>query len=349
VLTGNQYHVYVDGVPGGYGTFSGTPINLSINNFFIDSTTAAGDLNTVISVANMATYNYALTDQQLSGHYQRGIGHSGEMDTTRALRLLNYYWSSTVISGVAQTNMSNQVGTISTQAATPPSLLQDLQDITTTGDGFLWVDSYGVVHVDSRETRYTAPRSAASQFTFSDNPTDIAAGAIVYEDLQYDYDPTYVYSQAQFTVDGTNDVVTVTNQTSATNYGQRILSQTVYVPDDWEALQAANFAVQRYAAPAGAAGSATAYRINTLRINPATNPALWQAALSLDIDDRITVTKKTAAGTVITGDYYIEQVQHNVDIGSSQWTVNYQLSPVWNPNPFIIGQSILGGGATWVY
>lgn len=359
VLTGNQYHVYVDGVSGGYGTFSGTPINLSINNFFIDATTAGGDPNTVIAVANMATYNYALTDQQLSGHYQRGIGHSGEMDTTRALRLLNYYWSSTVSSGVAQTNMSsdyyyytNQVGTISTQAATPPSLLQDLQDITTTGDGFLWVDSYGVVHVDSRETRYTAPQSAASQFTFSDNPTDIAAGAIVYEDLQYDYDPTYVYSQAQFTVDGTNDVVTVTNQTSATNYGQRILSQTVYVPDDWEALQAANFAVQRYAAPAGAPGSATAYRISSLRINPATNPALWQAALSLDVDDRITVTKKTAAGTVISGDYYIEQVNHNADVASGQWTVNYQLSPVWNKQAWVLGDSVngvLGTTTTVVY
>jgi hypothetical protein len=174
----------------------------------------------------------------------------------------------------------------------------------------------------------------------------------VYEDLQYDYDPTYVYSQAQLTVDGTNDVVTVNNATSATNYGQRILSKTMYVPDDWEALQAANFYTARYAAPAGAPGSSTPYRINKMTINPAANPTLWQAALSLGVDDRITVTKKTAAGTIITGDYYIEQVQHNVDVASSKWTVNYQLSPVWNKQAWLLGDStngVLGSTTTVVY
>jgi hypothetical protein len=356
VLTGTQYHFYVDKTSGGFGTMTGTPLNLSVNNFFIDATTYFGDLSTVVAVSNMATYNYALTDAQLAKHYLRGSGNAGEADMARCLRMIDLYWSPATTIGTGEATMSadyyyftNQVATISTSASTPPSLLQDLQDITATGDGFLWCDAYGIVHVDSRETRYTQASSASSQFTFSDNPTDIAAGALVYEDLAYDYDPTYVYSQAQLTVDGTNDVVTVTNSTSVTNYNQRILSKTMYMPDDWQVLQAANFYTQRYAAPAGAPGSSIPYRINKMTINPAANPALWQAALSLGVDDRITVTKKTAAGTIITGDYYIEQVTHNADVASGQWKVNYQLSPVWNPNPFIIGQSILGGGATWVY
>lgn len=358
VLPGsNNVHLYADGVGGGIGTFSGgTPLMLALNNIFIESTTYFLDPQTVVSVANVATYNTALSDAKLANHYQRGIGHLGETDMARCLRMLDQYWSPAVITGNPQATLSadyyyftNQVATISTSASTPPSLLQDLQDITNTGDGFLWVDPYGIVHVDSRETRYTQPQSATSQFTFSDNPTDIAGGALVYTDLQYDYDPTYVYSQAQLTCDGTNDVITVVNSASATAYGQRILSKTSYFPDDWQTLQAANFYTTRYAAPAGSPGSSTPYRISSMKLAPATNPALWHAVLTLGVDDRITVTKKTAAGTVITGDYYIEQVSHNVDIASANWEVSYQLSPVWNPNPFMIGTSVLGGGATIIY
>lgn len=357
VLPGSSgFHFWGDGVGGGVGTMSGTPFALALNNFFIDATTYFGDLSTVISVANVATYNYALTDTQLSNHYQRGIGHLGETDMARCLRMLDQYWSPATLIGTPQATLSADfyyftvtTATITTSASTPPSLLQDLQDITNTGSGFLWADAYGIVHVDSRETRYTQAQSATAQFVFSDNPTDIAGGALPYEDLAYDYDPTYVYSEAQLSCDGTGDVVTVTNSTSVTNYNQRILSQTMYFPDDWQTLQAANFLTGRYAAPAGAPGSSIPYRITKLTINPAANPALWQAVLTLDVDYRITVTKKTAAGTIITGDYYIEQVKHRADVATAQWKVDYQLSPVWNPTPFIVGQSLLGSGATYVY
>lgn len=333
--------------------------SVPINNLFIEATTVDGDPASTVAVANWALYPFALSAGQQFAHYQRGIGHAGETDTARCLRLLDQYWSTAVIVGNPQATLSadyyyytNQVATISTSAATPPSLLQDLQDVTSTGDGLLWCDAYGMVRVDSRETRYTAPRSAAPRFAFSDIAADIAGGALVYEDIDYEYDPTYVYSQAQLTVDGTNDVVTVVNSTSATNYGQRILSKTMYMPDDWQVLQAANFYTARYSAPAGAPGSTTPYRINSLVINPASNPALWQAALTLDIGDRITVTKKTTAGTVITGDYYIEQVAHSGDIENSTWTVTYQLSPVWNKQAWILGDStngVLGTTTTVVY
>lgn len=356
----NKIGFTVNQVAGGLVTMASTPsVAYPINNLFATATTGGGDLAATVSLANWALYSYPLTVKQQLAHYNRGIGYLGETDMARCLRLLDQYWSPATLVGTPQATMSadfyyytNQVATISTTASTPPSLLQDLQDITATGDGFLWVDAYGIVHVDSRETRYTATQSATSQFTFSDNPTDIAGGALVYEDVQYDYDPTYVYSQAQLTVDGTNDVVTVTNATSATNYGQRILSKTMYMPDDWQVLQAADFYTARYATPAGAPGSTTAYRINSLRINPATNPALWQAALSLDVDDRITVTKKTAAGTVITGDYYIEQVKPTAVVATAEWTVTYQLSPVWNKQAWVLGDStngVLGTTTTVVY
>lgn len=360
MLSGSNVYISVDGAPPGSAGLGFTPTaGLSINNFFIDTTTYFGDLLSQVSVTNMALYQGMLTNTQLSNHYQRGIGHLGEGDMARCLRMLNQYWSTAVLGGTNQATMSadfyyytNSVATISTTAASQPSLLQDLQDITSTGDGFLWCDAYGIVHVDSRETRYTATQSSAPQFTFSDNPIDIAAGALVYTDLAYDYDPTYVYSQAQLTVDGTNDVVTVTNTTSATNYGQRILSKTMYMPDDWQTLQAANFYTQRYSAPAGAPGSTTPFRIASLKLAPATNPTLWQAALSLDVDDRITVTKKTSVGTVITGDYYIEQVSHSVDIATATWEVTYQLSPVWNSHAGIISDptyGVLGSTTTVVY
>jgi hypothetical protein len=83
-------------------------------------------------------------------------------------------------------------------------------------------------------------------------------------------------------------------------------------------------------------------RISKITINPAQNPNLWQAALSLDIGHRITVKRRTAAGTTMTGDYYIEQVSHNVNAAASTWTTDYQLSPVWNPQAWKLGDATLG-------
>lgn len=345
VLPGsNKWRTNVDGSIGTLLSMASTPPTAKLDNLFQIVNTYYGDAISTTAVANLAIYPIPLSAAQVTAHYQRGIGYLGEKSGTRALRLLTRYWSTAVIADTGVTSMAADF------SYDGRAMLDVLQEIADTENGLVWADAAGRVHQDSRETRYTATTSATSQFTFGENT---AGGELPYETLAYDYDPTYVYSQANITSGGTGtQLAPVINTTSQTAYGQRILSKTLQTQNDWDAGQAAQFYVGRYAKPAGAPGTGVPPRITGMTINPAANPNLWQAALSLDIGWRVTVKRRTSAGVTITGDYYIEKIDHAVDGDAATWTVSYQLSPVFVPQVWILGDAtngVLGSTTVAVY
>lgn len=327
------------------GTYNvSSPPSMKIDNIYAYVNTFYGDVISTSSFANAAIYNYVLSSTQIAAHYQRGIGYFGEMSGARALRLLTKYWSTNVVTDTGKSSMAADF------SYNGRNMLEVLQEIADTEAGLVWVDSAGAVHQDSRETRYVATTSATSQFTFGENT---AGGELPYLELDYDYDPTYVFSEADFTSGGTGtQIPPVVNATSQTAYGQRILSKTLQMAVDWDVQQAAQFYVQRYAKPAGTPGSGTAPRISKMTIDPASNPNLWAAVLDLDVDNRVTVKRRTSAGVTVSGDYYIEQINHNVNAEASTWTVDYQLSPVFVSQVWILGdatKSVLGTTTVCVY
>jgi hypothetical protein len=289
-------------------------------------------------VANVAAYATALPSAQLNNHYRRGIGYLGELSGTRVSRLLTQYWSSTFTVDTGKVPMAADFGYNGRQ------LLSVLQDITDTEGGLLWADAGGTVHADARDTRYV--NSATSRYTFGE-----ASGELPYADLEYDYDPTYVYSEADLTA-ASGTLYKTVNSTSQAAYGQRILSKSMFMANDWDVGQAATFYAQRYAKPPGAPGTNTAPRIAKFTIEPGFNPALFDAALTLDIGHRVTVKRRTSAGVTMTGDYYVEQISHKVDADTSAWAVDYQLSPVFVPQVWKLGDAtngVLGSTTTCVY
>lgn len=327
----NGWRGYRDGVLTS-GTYASTPPPMKIDNIYQYVNTFYGDLISTAAFANGALYNFALSPAQVLAHYRRGIGYLGEKSGARALRLLTQYWSTAVVADTGVTSMAPDF------SYNGRSMLDVLQEIADTEGGLVWVDTAGVVHQDSRETRYTAATSTTSQFTFGENA---AGGELPYDDLKYDYDPTYVYSQANFTAGGSGtQLPPVVNATTQAAVGQRVLSKTLQMQNDWDVQQAANFYAQRYAKPAGAPGTGTPPRIAGMTINPSANPDLWTAALSLDVGWRVTVKRRTAAGVTISGDYYIEQVNHSNN--GSKWTVTYQLSPVFVSQPWVLGDAVKG-------
>jgi hypothetical protein len=325
------------------GTYSNpTPPPMKIDNLYHYVNTFYGDVISTASFANVALYNFALSPAQIAAHYQRGIGYLGEKSGVRALRLLTQYWSTNVITDTGVTSMATDF------SYNGRSMLDVLQEIADTEAGLVWVDTGGFVHQDSRETRYTAATSTTSQFTFGEN---VAGGELPYTDLKYDYDPTYVYSQANFTAGGSGtQLPPVINATTQAAVGQRVLPKTLQMAVDWDVLEAAKFYVARYAKPAGAPGTGTAPRIAGMTIDPSSNPALWSAALALDVGWRVTVKRRTAAGVTISGDYFIEQVNHSNN--GDKWTVQYQLSPVFVPQAWVLGDAtkgVLGTTTVCVY
>lgn len=326
-----------------WGTVSGggIPPGQILNNFYASSSTYFGDIFTNISVGNVGFYNnLQLTQTQITNHYQRGIGYLGELSGTRAARILNKYWSTNIIAATGHTQMSSDFHydpVVSPgQPASPMSVLSALQEIASTESGLIWADARGIVNFDARDTRYLNAKTP--QYVFGENTS---GGELPYEDIDYDFDPSYVYSEADLTA-ASGAVYTSVNAASQTAYGQRILSQQMYMANDWDVQQAANFFSQRYAVPPGGNGSTAPLRINRLTINPGSNPDLWAAALALDIGERVTVKRRTSPGITITGDYYIEQVSHAIDGDTASWVVDYQLSPVFNPTVWILGDATYG-------
>lgn len=316
------------------GTYNvSNPPAMKIDNIYEYVNTFYGDTISTASFANGALYNFALTPAQITNHYQRGIGYLGELSGARALRLLTKYWSTNVVTDAGKTLMAPDF------SYSGRGMLDVLQEIADTENGLVWVDADGQVHQDSRETRYTATTSITSQFTFGENS---GAGELPYVELEYDFDPTYVYSEADLTAGGSgNQLPPVVNATSQTAYGQRILSKTLQMQNDWDVNQAGLFYVQRYAKPAGAAGTGVPPRISKMTLNPAANPALFAAVLSMDIGTRITVKRRTSAVT-ISGDYYVEQINHDASGDASSWKTDLQLSPVFVSQPWILGDAVKG-------
>lgn len=321
----NHIQSIVDGVFGGIATLSSTPSpGVGLNMFFCEATTYFSDPQTTLAIANMAVYPTALSDTQITTHYQRGIGYQAEASGARVSRLLAKYWggSSTVDTGYVKLAPDYAYNT--------RMMLDILQEISETERGLLFVTAGGTVRFEDRSARY---QNQTALWILGENPPGASPTEYPYEGYKDDFDPTYVFSQANLSRPGNSNFAPIVNATTQGDVGQRVLTQTLQVNTDFDLTQAGIFYTTRYAT--------AKQRIEKLTLHPAANPALWPLALSLEISQRVTV-KRRVGGIETTAPYYVEQVSHSIDANSSEWVVDVQLSPVFVPNAWVLGNATYG-------
>lgn len=311
----------VDNLVSGVTTIS-TSQSVMLDNFYVNAQAFWTNPITEVSVARMATYPVALSDAQLLNHYQRGIGYLGELTLDRASRVLSQYWA-----GAFTTTSSGVVPMAPDYSYNGRAVLDVLQEITVTDNGLVYVTGAGQVVVEGRDDRY---RKQTAQWVFGER-TDL--GEKPYTNLAYDYDPTYLYAEAQINRPG-GPVYSVVNQNALAAYGQRVFTRTLQAATDWEAQQAAAAFARRY-------GEAR-LRVQSITLDPSSNPDLWPVALGVEVSQRVTVNRRTGAGVTVTGDYFVEKVSHAVDSDSFKWTVTLQLSPVFVDTAWILGDPVYG-------
>jgi len=292
-----------------------------INNVHFDVTTDLGCDLSQMSLYGFALYTRDIGSTVRQNHYLRGTGYKTEMSGARVSRLLGIYWlgGSTVATGYAK-----MAEDFSYNTRTMLDVLEEIQD---TERGLLFADVNGNVVFQDRTTRYN---SKTSLWTLGENA---AGGELPYVDYQADFDPTYTFTQANLTRPGNSTFAPIINTTTQALYGQRILTQTVQVCTDFDLTQAAIFYLARYGTPKP--------RIAKLTLNPAANPSLWPMVLGLEISQRITVKRRSDSLTT-SNDYYVEQITHNVNSDAGTWTVDLQLSPVFNPTAWFLGDATYG-------
>ncbi|MGH7743618.1 MAG: hypothetical protein ACREQ5_02180 [Candidatus Dormibacteria bacterium] len=326
MLTGsNSIASFIDGVGGSPASMSITASTaVLLNNFFVDATTIFGDPVSTIAVANWAAYPFVLSQAQITAHYQRGIGYQGEVSGTRVSRLLTKYWGGPMNIAAGKRQLAPDY-TYDTRF-----MLDVLQEIQETERGLIYADRAGTVVFEDSGSRYS---NQTALWIFGENPTGAASNEYPYSEYKGDYDPTYTFSQTNLSRPGNSTFPPQINSQAATDYGQRILTQTVQVNTDFDLMQASTFYLARYALPK--------VRIETLTLNPAGNSALWSVILGLEISQRDTV-KRRAGGLTTSNDYYIEQINHKINADSGEWTVDLQCSPVFVPTAWVLGDPVYG-------
>lgn len=317
---------YVDGVPDGPPSTiqtAPTPFVL-VNNFFMDLSTYSGDPISTAAFANFAAFPYALNASQVAAHYSRGTGYINELPGARVARLLGQYWKGGQIVAPGILKLAPDHG------YNGRMMLDVLQEIQESERGLVYVDRSGNVVFEDRGTRYN---SQSPLWVFGENPAGASPAEYPYQNYVGDFDPTYTFSQANLTRPGNGNYPPRVNAQAQADFGQRILTQTLQANTDFDLQQAGIFYTSRYAAPK--------VRIQTITLNPAANPALWPLVLSLEISQRVTV-KRRSGGLTTSNDYYIESIAHKVNADAGTWTVDLEMSPVFVPTAWVLGDPTYG-------
>lgn len=349
-----QWHYYVfgffatSGVPQLALTYDGlesdytgptTPINYGYTNLHHEAYTNYGDAQSQVSIARFGVYNRDIGTTACLNHYQRGVGYINEITGARVGRLLTQYWGgpTTVAGGTMGLSPDfnyDPTGTGS-QARVMLDVLQEIQD---SERGLVYASAAGVVVFEDRVSRFVAGQ--VSLGVFGENT---AGGEFPYSDYADDNDPTFTFSQANLTRPANTNFAPMVNPTTQAKYGQRVVTQTVQCNTDEDLTQAGLFYINQYAVPQK--------RVSKLTLNPAGNPTLWIVVLGLELSQRWTVRRRNA-GLTQSHDYYIEKISHRVDGENSTWLVDLQLSPVFVPSAWVLGDAtygLLGQTTTPVY
>lgn len=296
---------------------------------------------------------------KLLGLVELGTSYPEELSGSRINRVLNDcgwslggYWvldsstnsqlgSTTILGPYGDRVLADGDSTMMAQTVTNANALQYLNDITNSEYGMLFVNAYGQVQFNNRNFFY----GTFAQTTFSDEPDYMH-----YTDYQLEYDDQYVYNDIRMQrVDGT--LKTASDATSQVDYFKRTLQDDrLLLTDDSIVQDRANYLLGRYKEPHYCCRNLAMERDET------GEQQLWMAAL--EIGQRFIVERHPQGGAVISNEYIIQGIEHEIGTRGRDWTTTYKLS-LADPQSYWVlcqfagdtwsGNSILGSTTTLAY
>jgi hypothetical protein len=294
--------------------YSGIPSNIAPSNLISDALGAYVDP----TVGNGTVWNYQgdisfamefgsfLDSTTITALYNAWKNSfAGDSSDARYRRILG--WAGYAGTAALDTGLTTAMGA----ASGGTDALSMLADVVTTENGNHYVSRSGAVTFKARSARYNA---LTPVYVFGDGP-----GEIPYDPgISFDYDPTRLGNYVTATQTSTGQAFKAKDQASITAYLARPLSRQINTLSALEVQDAANYLLSRYRQPA--------LRVSAITLNPGANPSLWPVCLSLEIGMRVTVNRRTAAGTLISQACFIEQIQ-TATAGDNSATWTLQLSP----------------------
>lgn len=264
------------------------------------------------SICLVAVYRSVLSSARIASHATAvSTAFSGDGSGARINRVLAWIGWNGQTSIETGSSVMGMATSYSGQSA-----LTVMQDVELSENGAFFVGPDGALTFQGRNHRNL---STSSVLTFGENA---AGGEIPYlDDIEFGYDLQLVYNTISIKRAG-GVTSTVSDATSISNYFTRKLDRNSYVSTDSEATDASNFLLNKYKQPME--------RVTQLAVDIGANPSVAGQVLGLDISDRVTVTRRPSAGSVQSGDYFIESIKHDIkfDQSNAQWIVTFMMSPV---------------------
>jgi hypothetical protein len=288
-----------------------TPTGLISDNVggFVDATVGNGTiLNFKGDISFVAEFPAIFGSASISNLYQAWKSAcAGESSDARYSRILRYagYKGATNI----QAGMTTSMGPAAIDGQDAMSALQAVVD---TENGAHFVDAAGTITFRARSARYNALSPA---FTFGER---VDLGEWPYEECTLDYDSTHLSNQITVTQEGTSQNFYAVDAASVTAYFPRTMSRTINASDTNECDDAANYLLSRYRQPA--------VRVNSLRLNPGGNPALWPVCLAIELGTRVRVMRRAPGVPPVQVECFVENIQWTFS-DDNEATLELQCSP----------------------
>lgn len=276
-------------------------------------------------IDEIVVHNKSLNAATNTAHYLTGLGTylSGTTTSARITELLNI--ASWMSDGTDLTTGNSTVQGINTTGKT---LLSALKECETAEQGRFFISRDGKAKFISRHSVSTVSTYNTSQRTFGDS-----SGELPYTDIDFEYNDRLISNR--FTVSRVNGgTFTADDTTSQNEYFIRATNISNLITDtDRFSQDVATAQVDTYKQPA--------LRINTLKVNPRSQPTtLYASVIGDEIGTRFTVVRRPqSVGSAISKELLLEGIEHNIT--PTNWETVYSFSPV-PTNYFVLDSSVFG-------
>lgn len=243
----------------------------------------------------VAVFPTALTAAQVANIYALSANRYPETTTVRANRVVDR----TSFPAGLRSFTASPAGTVSEGGIGTMSVATELQKISYSEGGNLYVSKTGTLTMTNRTANITDTTATTPQATFNDTGTGIKYG----DPVLVSYDADDIINAV--TVDYTGAAnVTVTDSTSITAYGRKAAN--------WDTYNAQFTDANNLATTYLTYGDLARPKLSPIQAGVNTAAADWQTLLDLDLLERVKFTMTPKVGTAFTQNQIVQKIQHRV-------------------------------------